>query len=68
MDKIINMPTGCGEQVMATMAPNLFVLKYLTATKQINSKLYGRIVKNLKIGKLFFLLIHPANCHTITLL
>lgn len=35
---------------MSTMAPNLYVLKYLTATKQMNSKLYGRIVKNLKIG------------------
>lgn len=44
------MPTGCGEQIMATMAPNIYILKYLTSTKQINSKLYGRLVKNLKIG------------------
>ena len=30
-DDLLRMPTGCGEQNMINMAPNVFILKYLQA-------------------------------------
>ncbi|GLV36564.1 Thioester-containing protein 2 [Carabus blaptoides fortunei] len=42
---ILQMPAGCGEQIMATLAPNLYILRYLKAlnklTPEIEAKIYG---------------------------
>lgn len=35
---------------MATMAPNLYVLKYLNATKNLNPSIKQKIIRNLKKG------------------
>ena len=35
LDSIIKLPTGCGEQTMLKLAPNVFVLNYLRSTKQV---------------------------------
>ncbi|EDO32956.1 predicted protein, partial [Nematostella vectensis] len=35
LDNLLRMPYGCGEQNMVNFAPNIFVLKYLTAVKQL---------------------------------
>ena len=37
LDKLLNMPTGCGEQTMILFAPNIYVLQYLTSTSQVTS-------------------------------
>ncbi|XP_044265167.1 alpha-2-macroglobulin-like isoform X2 [Tribolium madens] len=50
LDDLIAMPTGCGEQIMANLAPNLYILKYLNETKQLSSSLRHKIARNLKIG------------------
>lgn len=57
LEKLLAVPTGCGEQIIATLAPNLYVLRYLTAANLVTSKVYQRIVKNLKIGMLCHILI-----------
>ena len=35
LDKLLAMPYGCGEQNMLKFAPNIYVMDYLTATKQV---------------------------------
>jgi hypothetical protein len=44
------MPTGCGEQIMANLAPNLYILKYLNAIKNLTPTVKHKIIRNLKIG------------------
>lgn len=41
---------GCGEQVMASVAPNLYVMRYLEATGKLTTSMRQRITRNLKIG------------------
>ncbi|XP_067429401.1 CD109 antigen [Thunnus thynnus] len=36
LDSLIQMPHGCGEQNMINFAPNIYVLRYLSATGQAN--------------------------------
>ncbi|PFX26602.1 cobra venom factor-like [Stylophora pistillata] len=36
LEKFFRQPTGCGEQTMLYLAPNVYVLEYLTNTKQIS--------------------------------
>ena len=31
------MPVGCGEQVMSSFAPDIFITNYLNATNQLTS-------------------------------
>lgn len=35
LEWFLRMPTGCGEQNMIYLAPNVYVLEYLTNTKQL---------------------------------
>lgn len=44
------VPTGCGEQTMATLTPNLYVLKYLESNKALSEETQEKILKNLEIG------------------
>ena len=32
LGKLLKLPTGCGEQNMLYFAPDVFIMKYLTAT------------------------------------
>ncbi|XP_031329285.1 pregnancy zone protein-like isoform X2 [Photinus pyralis] len=50
LEKLLVVPTGCGEQIMATLAPNLFILQYLKATGSLTPSLQQRARRNLKIG------------------
>nr|XP_034973051.1 C3 and PZP-like alpha-2-macroglobulin domain-containing protein 8 [Zootoca vivipara] len=36
LDKLLQLPFGCGEQNMIHFAPNIFVLKYLQKTRQLS--------------------------------
>ena len=35
LERFIRQPTGCGEQNMINLAPNVYVLEYLMNTKQV---------------------------------
>ena len=36
LEKFFRQPTGCGEQTMIKLAPNVYVLEYLINTKQLS--------------------------------
>ncbi|KAK9891011.1 hypothetical protein WA026_013344 [Henosepilachna vigintioctopunctata] len=50
LHNLLQMPTGCGEQIMATMAPNFYILKYLKSINQLEAPVRQKIVKYMKIG------------------
>ncbi|GJQ65981.1 hypothetical protein Trydic_g4074 [Trypoxylus dichotomus] len=50
LENILVVPTGCGEQTMATLTPNLYVLQYLQANNALTDKINAKILKNLEIG------------------
>ncbi|XP_059930638.1 alpha-2-macroglobulin-like [Gadus macrocephalus] len=50
LDGLLSMPYGCGEQNMALLAPNIYILEYLTNTQQITSKIKARATNFLTSG------------------
>ncbi|XP_048771213.2 CD109 antigen-like [Ostrea edulis] len=49
-EKMITVPTGCGEQNMATTVPNIYVLQYLRAIQASEPKLEAKIIQHIKTG------------------
>ncbi len=37
LDKLLQMPTGCGEQRMIGLGPNIYILQYLEVTGQLTA-------------------------------
>lgn len=50
LDRLLQIPTGCGEQNMITLAPNVYVAKYLLATSKMTPDLRERVVNNMVVG------------------
>ncbi|XP_067651485.1 CD109 antigen-like isoform X3 [Haliotis asinina] len=50
LEKLIQMPTGCGEQNMITLVPNIVVYKYLKAVNRINDDIERKALKFMKAG------------------
>ncbi|XP_055348356.1 CD109 antigen-like [Paramacrobiotus metropolitanus] len=50
LDKLIRLPTGCGEQNMATTTPNLVVAKYLKQLNQLSETQRLKLVSNMQLG------------------
>ena len=54
-DKIVRLPTGCGEQNMVNFAPNIYVMKYLNSTDlnvdDISNKAKGFLEKGITLIK-----------------
>ncbi|XP_033108574.1 pregnancy zone protein-like [Anneissia japonica] len=50
LDRLIRLPTGCGEQNIVKMAPNIYVLQYLINTGQANAELKQNIIHNIQTG------------------
>ncbi|XP_037033233.1 CD109 antigen-like [Bradysia coprophila] len=49
-EKLIRLPTGCGEQNMMNFVPNIVILDYLTNTHQLTAEVEGRAKKFMEIG------------------
>lgn len=47
----IRLPTGCGEQNMVNLAPNVFVLQYLRTTKQVTPQIETNAFNFIRSGK-----------------
>ena len=45
------MPTGCGEQTMLKLAPNVFVFNYLRSTKQVTQQIEATAFNFIRSGK-----------------
>ncbi|MEE6476482.1 hypothetical protein FKM82_011089 [Ascaphus truei] len=50
IESLIQMPYGCGEQNMIKLAPNIFIMEYLTNTKQLNEENTLKLVSFMKQG------------------
>ena len=51
LDKLLEMPFGCGEQNMLKFAPNIYILQYLTKTSQLTKGIEERAKKYMVSGK-----------------
>ncbi|XP_067387064.1 alpha-2-macroglobulin-like protein 1 [Emydura macquarii macquarii] len=50
LDRLVQMPSGCGEQNMVLFAPIIYVLQYLEKTGQLSEELKARAVGFLQTG------------------
>ncbi|XP_052253498.1 CD109 antigen-like isoform X15 [Dreissena polymorpha] len=50
LDKLLKMPTGCGEQTMLGFAPDVFVTNYLTATNQLTGDIKDKAISFMEKG------------------
>ncbi|XP_071127944.1 CD109 antigen-like isoform X2 [Mytilus edulis] len=50
LDKLLRMPTGCGEQTMLGLAPDVFVANYLTSTHQLSSDIEEKAINYMEKG------------------
>ncbi|XP_076465640.1 alpha-2-macroglobulin-like protein 1 isoform X2 [Babylonia areolata] len=50
LDNLVRMPTGCGEQNMVGFTPNIYVLKYLTATGRLTELIEDKAKNFMEIG------------------
>lgn len=44
------MPYGCGEQNMINFAPNIYVLEYLTKTRQLKEDIKSKAISFMREG------------------
>ena len=51
LDKLLRMPTGCGEQTMIGLAPDVFVTSYLTATGQLSGDIEEKAIGFMESGR-----------------
>ncbi|XP_048061395.1 LOW QUALITY PROTEIN: alpha-1-inhibitor 3-like [Megalobrama amblycephala] len=50
LDKLLQMPCGCGEQNMIILAPNIYILLYLEATGQLTTAIRETAIGYLQSG------------------
>ncbi|XP_052791384.1 pregnancy zone protein-like isoform X2 [Mya arenaria] len=50
LQNLLKMPYGCGEQNMASWAPNIFVLQYLDATRRSSPEITDKATGYMRIG------------------
>nr|UIO57907.1 alpha-2-macroglobulin-1 [Biomphalaria glabrata] len=50
LDRLVKLPTGCGEQNMVGFVPNIFALKYLTETRRITDEIKSKALKFMEVG------------------
>ncbi|XP_076322555.1 alpha-1-inhibitor 3-like [Tachypleus tridentatus] len=50
LDRLVELPTGCGEQNMVKFVPNIFVLDYLRATGNITYSIQKEALNNMRKG------------------
>lgn len=53
LEKLLKLPTGCGEQNMIGFTPNIYVLQYLTSTGQLTAELEEKAKSFMKTGQDF---------------
>ena len=51
LDGLLQMPYGCGEQNMALLSPNIYILEYLRNTEQLTPAILEKATKFLTSGR-----------------
>ena len=50
LDSLLKMPYGCGEQNMLTLAPDVYIVKYLTISRQLKGDIEGKALGFMNAG------------------
>ncbi|XP_076355649.1 pregnancy zone protein-like [Tachypleus tridentatus] len=50
LESLVRLPVGCGEQNMVLLAPNIFVLNYLTSTNRVTEELKTKTLNYMQTG------------------
>lgn len=50
IDKLLQIPTGCGEQNMLNFAPDVFITKYLRKTQQLKPNIEKKALNMMLTG------------------
>jgi len=50
LDGLLQMPSGCGEQNMIILAPNIYILLYLEVTGQLTTAIRATAIGYLQNG------------------
>ncbi|XP_077202330.1 alpha-2-macroglobulin-like protein 1 isoform X2 [Paroedura picta] len=61
LDRLLEMPFGCGEQNMVKFVPNIFILRYLEATNQATPEITAKAMEYMKKGYQRQLLYQHSN-------
>lgn len=50
LDRLVQLPTGCGEQNMVLFTPNIVALDYLSSIGKLSEEMRSRAISNLQAG------------------
>lgn len=50
LKSLLRLPTGCGEQTMTNLAPDVFVYKYLNTTGQLTPDVAEMALQYMQLG------------------
>lgn len=50
INKLLYMPTGCGEQNLITVVPRIIILDYLSRSNRLTSELRNQLIGGLRNG------------------
>lgn len=66
LENLLQMPYGCGEQNIALLASDTYVLDYLQSTQQLTEEIKSKAFSFLSNGEMIkyvLLIINETNCH-----
>lgn len=52
LDKLLYMPSGCGEQNLVTIVPRVIALEYLARSNRLTENIKAKAIANLRKGKI----------------
>lgn len=67
IEGMLTMPYGCGEQNMARLAPNIYILEYLTSTQQLTKAIMEKASNFLTSGE-FSVIVFFLKCVDVFLI
>lgn len=70
LDSLLKMPTGCGEQNMLTLAPDVYVTDYLMSVNQLTSDIKAKALSYMESGTYSLesnLSFSSSSCFVLTL-
>lgn len=54
LESLVKMPYGCGEQNMINVAPNIYILDYLSKTGKLQTQFKSKVVSYMREGRDMF--------------
>lgn len=57
LDKLLYMPSGCGEQNLVTIVPRVIALEYLAKSNRLTENIRAKAIANLRKGNIHNILL-----------